>query len=210
MSSYGLAALLCSRLCHDLVSPVGALSNGVEILADEQDEAMREQIIALIDRSARQTADRLQFYRLAFGAGGGFASRIETREARKVLGALLDGSKTVLDWQVEPATTGRDGLKLMLNLALVAFEGLVRGGRLGVALREQDGGLHLTVAAEGDRFILLDPFRHALEGTLSEEDAEPRTAPALLAGHIAEGLGGKVEVETAAGTATFRAAWIEA
>lgn len=209
MSSYGLAALLCSRLCHDLVSPVGALSNGVEILADEQDEAMREQVISLIDRSARQTADRLQFFRLAFGAGGGFGSRIETREARKVLGALLDGSKTVLDWQVEPVAVRREVLKLMLNLALVAFEGLVRGGRLGVELRERDGGLRLAISAEGERFILHDPFRQALEGSLAVEEAEPRTAPALLAGHIAERLGCGIAVDTGAGTASFEAAWNE-
>lgn len=210
MSSYGLAALLCSRLCHDLVSPVGALSNGIEILADEQDEAMREQVIALIERSARQTAARLQFFRLAFGAGGGFGSRIETREAKKALGGLLDGSKTVLDWQVEPVTMGRDGLKLMLGLALIAFEGLVRGGRLGIALQERAGLARLAIAAEGERFILLDPIRRALEGTLPEAEAEPRSAPALLAGHVARHLGCAIEVETGAGTASFGAAWQEA
>lgn len=208
MSSFSLAALLCSRLCHDLVSPVGALSNGIEILADEQDEAMREQVIALIEQSARQTAGRLQFFRLAFGAGGGFGSRIEVDQGKKALLALTEGSKVVLDWQVEPDSLARDGLKLMLNLALIAFEGLVRGGRLGIVLQDRSGQTHLSVTSEGERFILADPVRLALGRALSEEDAEPRTAPALLAGLVAERLGTRINVEPGSGNgARFHAEW---
>ncbi|RME62159.1 MAG: histidine phosphotransferase, partial [Alphaproteobacteria bacterium] len=72
----GFAAILCSRLCHDLVSPVGALVNGIEILAEEDDAQMRAQVLALLEDSARQTANRLQFFRLAFGAGGGFGKDV--------------------------------------------------------------------------------------------------------------------------------------
>src|SRR5690349_24069014 len=85
MNSVELASLLCSRLCHDLLSPVGALNNGIELLADEQDPEMRERCLELLAESARATANKLKFFRLAFGAGGGFGEEIDTREAKVAL-----------------------------------------------------------------------------------------------------------------------------
>lgn len=72
LSSLDLASLLCSRLCHDLLSPVGALSNGLELLAEEKDPEMRKRCMELLEQSARTSADKLKFFRLAFGAAGGF------------------------------------------------------------------------------------------------------------------------------------------
>src|SRR6478735_6811672 len=87
MNAIDLASLMCSRLCHDLLSPVGALNNGIELLADEQDPEMRERCLELLADSARVTANKLKFFRLAFGAGGGFGDEIDTAEAR----AAVDG-----------------------------------------------------------------------------------------------------------------------
>src|SRR5574339_687380 len=101
MNSVELASLLCSRLCHDLLSPVGAINNGIKLLADEQDPNMRERCMELLAESARATANKLKFFRLAFGAGGGFGDEIDTREARQALEGLYgsDG-RTELGWMV--------------------------------------------------------------------------------------------------------------
>src|SRR5690349_24466256 len=88
MNPVDLASLLCSRLCHDLMSPVGALNNGIELLADETDPDMRDKCLELLADSARATANKLKFFRLAFGAGGGFADEIDAREAQQVLEGL--------------------------------------------------------------------------------------------------------------------------
>ena len=82
MNAIDLASLLCSRLCHDLLSPVGALNNGLELMADEQDPEMRERCLELLNESARASANKLKFFRLAFGAAGGFGDAIDTREAQ--------------------------------------------------------------------------------------------------------------------------------
>ena len=82
MKSHEFASLLCSRLCHDLLSPVGALNNGIELLADEHDPEMRARCLDLLGESARASANKLKFFRLAFGAAGGFADEVDTREAR--------------------------------------------------------------------------------------------------------------------------------
>ena len=88
MNSVDIASLLCSRLCHDLMSPVGALSNGIELLEDESDPGMRDKCLELLSESARATANKLKFFRLAFGAGGGFGDEIDTREARTAVEGL--------------------------------------------------------------------------------------------------------------------------
>lgn len=188
MREIDFAALLCSRLCHDLVSPVGALSNGMEILREEQDKAMREEVMALLDRSIAQTAARLQFFRLAFGAAGGLGGDLDARDVCRTLSALMDGGKVTLDWQLDRSAMDKTLVKLVLNLALMLSEALLRGGTLEIA--EDANGLHLT--ARGDRFLLSDDAIAALDGGLPEDRLEPRTAPAFLAGQVAAGLGARL------------------
>ena len=102
MNAIDLASLLCSRLCHDLLSPVGALNNGLELMADEQDPEMRERCLELLNESARASANKLKFFRLAFGAAGGFGDQIDTREAKIALEGLFGADKRVeLGWMVE-------------------------------------------------------------------------------------------------------------
>src|SRR5215218_4075374 len=111
------ASLLCSRLCHDLLSPVGALNNGIELLADETDPEMRERCMELLTESARASANKLKFFRLAFGAAGGFGDQIDTREARGALEGLFGADKRIeLGWIVEDDQLSKGAVKLLLNL----------------------------------------------------------------------------------------------
>jgi histidine phosphotransferase ChpT len=96
-----LASLLCSRLCHDMLSPVGALSNGLELLADEKDPEMRRRCFELLEQSARASADKLKFFRLAFGAAGGFGENIPMAEPKALIDALVAGKDRLsVHWQV--------------------------------------------------------------------------------------------------------------
>lgn len=190
MKAVDLASLLCSRLCHDLMSPVGALNNGIELLADEQDPDMRDRCLDLLADSARATANKLKFFRLAFGAAGGFGDEVATSEARQALEGLVgaDG-RTELGWMVADDKLSKGATKLLLNLALIAGDSLVRGGRLDVGV---EGG-EIAIRAEGPR-IALDP---AVKDALLDgagETAEPRTAGAWLARSLAEEAGGAIQV----------------
>src|SRR3954465_15130922 len=101
MNAVDLASLLCSRLCHDLMSPVGALNNGIELLGDEQDPEMREKCLELLADSARATANKLKFFRLAFGAAGGFGEEIDTLEAQAALEGVFGPERRIeIDWLV--------------------------------------------------------------------------------------------------------------
>lgn len=195
MSKLDFSALLCSRLCHDLVSPVGAINNGLELLAGEQDETMRDAVFDLIEKSTQQTSNKLQFFRLAFGAAGGFSTHLDTREAEKSLRAFLAGSKVDLVWNVSANELTKGGVKLLLNLSLVAAEALIRGGTLTVQFGPADGEtVNIAILAEGERVIFSDEVCAAVQGKAEEEDLEPRLAPAYLASIVAAELGGKVEV----------------
>jgi histidine phosphotransferase ChpT len=195
MNAVDLASLLCSRLCHDLLSPVGALNNGIELLADEQDPEMRERCLELLAESARASANKLKFFRLAFGAAGGFGDAIDTREARAALEGLFGAERRIeLGWMVEDDKLSKGAVKLLLNLALLAGDALVRGGRLDVGAEAKYGGIELVIRAEGPR-ILLDPnLRETLLRGCSEGHVEPRAAGAWLAHSLASEAGGSIKL----------------
>ena len=193
MNSVDLASLLCSRLCHDLMSPVGALNNGIELLADEQDADMRDRCLELLSDSARVTANKLKFFRLAFGAAGGFGDAVDAGEARTALEGLFgtDG-KVELGWMVGDVKLSKGATKLLLNLALIAGDSLVRGGRLDVGA-EAGGATEIAIRAEGPRIALDPTIRDTL---LNGADAamEARTAGAWLAHSLAAEAGGSIQL----------------
>ncbi len=190
MKSHEFASLLCSRLCHDLLSPVGALNNGIELLADEHDPEMRARCLDLLSESARVSANKL-----AFGAAGGFEDEVDTREARTAIEGLFgtDG-RIKLGWMVDEPKMSKSALKILLNLALVAGDSLVRGGALTVGAEKHDGGLDIVVRAEGGRVVLDPQLKQALLGKVEEEDIAPRAASAWLIHLLASEGGGQVQV----------------
>jgi len=195
MDAIDLASLLCSRLCHDLLSPVGALNNGLELLADEQDPEMRERCMELLSESVAGRANKSKFFPLAFGAAGGFGDEIDTREARTALEGLYGADKRIdLGWMVADEKMAKGAVKLLLNLGMIAGDALVRGGRLDVDAEQRDGALEMVIRAEGPR-ILLDPkLREVIAQGHSGGEVEPRAAGAWLAHSLAKQAGGSIQL----------------
>jgi histidine phosphotransferase ChpT len=195
MKSHEFASLLCSRLCHDLLSPVGALNNGIELLSDEHDPEMRARCLELLADSARASANKLKFFRLAFGAAGGFADEVDTREARVAIEGLFGGDGRIqLGWMVDEPTMSKSALKVLLNLVLITGDALVRGGRLDVGAEKHDGGLDIVIRAEGPRIVLDPELKNVLVGESSEESIAPRAAAAWLAHCLVNEGGGEIQV----------------
>ena len=195
MKSHEFASLLCSRLCHDLLSPVGALNNGIELLADEHDPDMRARCLDLLGESARASANKLKFFRLAFGAAGGFADEVDTREARVAIEGLFGGDGRIqLGWMIDEPTMSKSALKVLLNLVLIAGDALVRGGRLDVGAERHEGGLDIVVRAEGARIVLDPELKSALTGETREDALAPRAAAAWLAYSLVKDGGGLIQI----------------
>lgn len=195
MKDVDFASLLCSRLCHDLMSPVGALNNGIELLADEQDPEMRAQCLELLGDSARATANKLKFFRLAFGAGGGFGDLIDANEAKVALQGIFGAERRIeLGWMVAPEKLSKGAMKLLLNLALIAGDALVRGGRLDVGAETTGAGLEIAIRGEGPRVMLDAGLREILTKGAPNGEIEPRAAGAWLASTLAEESGGSIRL----------------
>jgi histidine phosphotransferase ChpT len=195
MKSHEFASLLCSRLCHDLLSPVGALNNGIELLADEHDPEMRARCLDLLGESARASANKLKFFRLAFGAAGGFGDQVDTREARVAIEGLFGGDGRIqLGWLMDEPTMGKPALKILLNLVLIAGDALVRGGRLDVGSERHNNGLDIVVRAEGPRIVLDPELKKVLLGDVDEDQIAPRAAAAWLVHNLVSEAEGEVQV----------------
>lgn len=197
VSPVDFASLLCSRLCHDLLSPVGALNNGLELLADETDPAMRERCMELLADSARASAAKLKFFRLAFGSAGGFGDLVDAREAQAAIAGLFgDNKRLVIAWLVEDDRLPKAAIKVLLNLAMIAGDALVRGGRLDIGGESQDGQVEIAIKIEGPRIVLDAELRRMLvEGEdAGGEGVTSRGAAAYLVNTLARQGGGAVQV----------------
>jgi histidine phosphotransferase ChpT len=146
-----LAALVASRVCHDIISPVGAIVNGLEVLEEEKDESMREFAQDLVQKSARQASAKLQFSRLAFGASGGAGSELDMADAGRCATAFMEREKPTLDWQVKAGLLPKSEAKLLLNLLLIALNSAARGGTITVTADRDGEETVIRVVAEGDR-----------------------------------------------------------
>ena len=192
-SSTDLAALLCSRLCHDMLSPVGALNNGLELLADERDPEMRARCLELLEQSAATTAMKLKFFRLAFGAAGGFGEQVPMEEPKELIEGLASSNARVsLDWALEVNSLSKPAVKILLNLAAVGLESLVRGGTLLVGAERSDGATEIVIRAEGPRIAFDESIGRALAGELPESELTGRTAPAHMIHLLARENGGEL------------------
>ncbi|MBB6253841.1 histidine phosphotransferase family protein [Nitrospirillum iridis] len=195
--------LLCSRLCHDLISPVGAIANGVELI-EEMGKSMADEAMSLIADSADQAARRLRLFRLAYGSAGN-SGAFTAPEARTVLGAWFRGGRVRLDWPADVMPKPDNGvLKLALNLGLLAEEALPHGGVVAIAA---GAGVALAVTAEGPTINLRNEVRGALDGAVAQADLTPRSVQAYVTGRFAEQCGWRIATE-AKGAEALRF-WLE-
>ncbi|HEV3175632.1 MAG TPA: histidine phosphotransferase family protein [Stellaceae bacterium] len=172
--------LLCARFCHEMVSPVGAIGNGVELLDEDDPEFVRE-AIALIGQSARTASRRLQFYRFAYGTAP-TASSVTPRE---LLLGFLESGKVAADWDPSVSSLSSEWQRLACNLAVVAAETLPRGGRIAV---RPIGGRGVEVEAAGESVLVNRDVVAALAGTAKAAELNSRTIHGHVTAKFAEQL----------------------
>ncbi len=191
-----VAELLASRLCHDLVGPIGAVNNGMELLEDEE-LGMPPDAVQLAANSARQAANLLQFYRLAYGMAG---ARIgaDLGDLQELAAGFLASSKTDLDWTIRQVPQGApEGLgKLLLNMILLAEEALPRGGTLAVALLEGPAGLEASITASGSGARLREESRPALGDNVTIEELTPRNVQGYFTRLLARRMGADLMIDS--------------
>jgi histidine phosphotransferase ChpT len=191
-----LAALLCSRVCHDVISPVGAIINGLEVLEDEKDAEMREIALDLIKKSAAAASARLQFCRLAYGAAGSVGAAIDTGDAESVTRGLISNDRTKLVWNAARQYAPKNKVKLVLNLCLIALSVIPRGGVITVALTGEGETLEALVEARGANARLAHGVAALIAGSPDAGVVDAHSIQAYYTGLVARSCGLQISVET--------------
>lgn len=193
LDSLDLTALVCSRVCHDVISPVGAIVNGLEVLADEKDESMKEVALDLIRKSATQASARLQFARLAFGAAGSAGAQIDLGDAAEVAKGFLEDDRLKLEWHLPRALLPKNRVKLLLNLLMIASTAIPRGGLLKVDPVGEGEAMGFRLNAEGPNSRVPPHVESLLAGT-PEQTLDAHHIQPFYAGMIARAAGFAVTI----------------
>jgi histidine phosphotransferase ChpT len=200
-----LAALLCSRVCHDVISPVGAIVNGLEVMDLEKDEAMRQDALRLVRESARRASSRLQYARLAFGAGGSAGASIDLAAAQGVARAYFEEEKAELAWETQPLFLPKNKVKLLLNLLLLAGPSIPRGGTIKVTIEGNELASAMTVTATGPNARIPPHAVELLAGASPTGAIDAHAIQPYYTGLIARAAGMQIQVAIDGDTVTFQA-----
>lgn len=201
-----LAALLCSKVCHDVISPVGAIVNGLEMLEEEKDPEMRNFALDLVKRSATSASARLQFCRLAYGAAGSAGAEIDTGDAEKVARGLIEDDKTKIVWNGPRILLAKNKVKLLLNLCQIAASAIPRGGVVEATIEGQGADATLSVRSTGSYFRLSQNVPGMLAGKPESGAVDAHGIQSYYAGLVARHSGMDVEVAKEEGAVTLKAA----
>jgi histidine phosphotransferase ChpT len=199
-----LAALLCSRVCHDLISPVGAIMNGLEVMEEDKDEETSKFAMDLIKKSARTASAKLQFCRLAFGAAGSAGAQIDTGDAEKVTRGLLEDDKTKVAWNLPRALLAKNRVKLLLNMLLMAAQSIPRGGQLSVDPVGQGDAMGFRVSARGNNAKVPQALPGLLAGS-PDHAVDAHAIQPFYTGLLAKDCSLAVTLENAADAIVFTA-----
>jgi len=191
-----LAALLCSRVCHDLISPTGAIVNGLEVLEEKQsDEETKSFALDLIKKSAKTASARLQFCRLAFGAAGSVSAQIDLGDAEAMARAFIEDDKTKLAWNLPRALLPKNRVKLLLNMLIIAGQTIPRGGTLTVDPVGEGETMGFRVTAAGLNARIPQAVPGLLEGTSESGSVDAHAIQPFYTGLLARACGLKVELK---------------
>lgn len=191
-SEADLGALLVSRVCHDLISPVAAISNGLEILADEDDAQMREHAMRLIEHSVGQAKARLLFARMAFGAMGSAGAEIDLREVGNVAEEFFRVGKAKLDWQAPAVAVDKEVVRVLLNLSAMASDCIPRGGVLTVRVEAPRNAVVVSITAKGLKANLAPDIKEGLALATPPEDLTGRTIAPFVTALLAKRMGSTI------------------
>lgn len=201
-----LTAFMSSRICHDLIGPVGAISNGLELLEEETDEDTRAYAQEVILNSAQAAWTRLEFARLAFGASSGMGQAIDIGQAERIARGYVEEGKHRLAWDApDDLQLDKSYARLLMILIAIAIPALPVGGELHVDVTNADGPPTLTVHCVGRNARIPDKVEGILSGT-DLEGIDPRSILPYYAARLADEVDMDISVKQEGEDVVFIAA----
>ncbi len=200
-----LAALMCARICHDLVSPIGALGAALEVLGDESNEDMHEDAMDLVKTSAAQATNKLKFLRLAFGAGTSAPGLIGMDQVKALVHDMYGEGKADLVWKTSLEGLEKNHARLLLNLVMISLQSIPRGGTLSIQIDEGPSAQIMSFVATGPKARIYEEFSRALSGKAPEDGFDGRTIQPFYAGLMVREMQGRIDSSIDGETVTITA-----
>jgi len=194
LAALDLAALLCSRVCHDAVGPIGAIVNGLELLDEDNSPETQELSLELIRKSARQASARLQFARIAFGAAGSAGSSVDLGYAQQLTTQLMADEKVTLEWNTPRLFVEKNRVKLLMNLCVIALASVPLGGTIAVTMEGEAEAPQFKVVASGPKPRLGPHVLDLLAGRSESGAVDAHGFQVFYTGEIARACGMKLDV----------------
>jgi histidine phosphotransferase ChpT len=195
LESLDLAALISSRLCHDVISPVGAIVNGLEVLEEEKDPAMREIALDLVRKSAEQASARLQFARLAFGAAGSAGAQIDTGDAEQVARGMVSDGKAEITWSGPRVLLPKNKVKLLLNLIVIAVSTVPRGGTIAITIDGAEPSTSFRIVTSGQMVRVPNGVAELIAGQPENGHIDAHVIQPFYTGLVARASGMAVTID---------------
>ena len=205
MNEIEFSALMVSRVCHDLVGPLGAVVNGLEVLEDERDATMRADALKLVSSSADQALARIQFMRIAFGAAGSAGAELDLGEIGRLVSGLLAGGRVTLEWNVPRAYWGKDWAKLLMNATLLAADCLPRGGIVTVNASADPTAPGFTIRAVSPHARVPEDVAQSLRGEEPEGAVDARGIQPVLTHKLSSAVGAGIAISAMDGAVELTA-----
>ncbi|BCJ89969.1 histidine phosphotransferase [Terrihabitans soli] len=205
LASLDLAALIASRLCHDVISPVGAIVNGLEVLEEEKDPAMREIALDLVRKSAEQASARLQFARLAFGAAGSAGAQIDVGDAEQVAQGIVRDAKAEMSWSAPRVLLPKNKVKLLLNMLVIAMSTVPRGGTITVTVEGNEPDTVFKIVTTGPMVRVAAGVVELLAGTPADGRVDAHVIQPFYTGLVAREAGMSVSIDMEGETVVLHA-----
>lgn len=187
-----LAAFVASRICHDAISPASSVKNALDLLDEPGDEEMRPIYEKHLRESAHKTAAAIQFFRYAFGSAGSYSGAAELHQVKNIFEEYLAGLKPSVEWDIQTDHFSWSHARLLANLLMMGIECLPRGGVLNVRVRNEVGGMTITLTCTGKRAKLKDELAATVKGDTPEENFGPENIQSRFAVMICEELDGEI------------------
>lgn len=200
-----LAALMCARICHDLVSPIGALGAALEVLNDESNADMHEDAMDLVKTSAGQATNKLKYLRLAFGAGTSAPGTLGMQEVKSLVQDMYGEGKADIVWETELDGIEKNHGRLLLNLVMIALQSIPRGGELKISAVTKPEANIFELVATGPKARIYEEFQKTLAGKAPEDGFDGRTIQPFYAGMLVREMGGRIDTDLNEETARFSA-----
>lgn len=198
-----LASLISSRICHDLISPIGALNTAIEVLDDTESKEMHEDALKLIKLAASEASAKLSYLRIALGTNSKSKDVMNLDKLKLITENMFNTEKFSFNWDMSEIKLEKSIARILLNILMLAIQSIPRGGKITIKIEEKYDKLKLVTSANGIKSRLDKQTEDAFKGTIPSEEIDGRVIQSFFTGVLIDDLNGRIEAFKTDGNVIF-------